>query len=295
MLLRTFALITLLGVSPLSLQEFVRPADWTKAVEPFRIADDLWYVGSAELTAFLLTSPDGHVLIDAPLEENVGMVLANVRALGFDPADIRVQLASHGHFDHVGGIAAIVAAAGSELILSEADADLIADGGASDDLLGDTATYPAATATRTVAHLETVTVGPIELTAHLTPGHTRGCTTWSGTATIGGEALEFVSVCSLTVLPGTRLLGSAPSYPGIARDFCASVEHLESLAPDLFLASHASFIRLDGKLEALRAGEPRAFVDPEGYRRWVARARERIEQELARQGEPGGCAAVLER
>jgi metallo-beta-lactamase class B len=269
-----------------------QPAEWTRPIEPFRIAGPLYYVGTADLASYLLATPAGHVLIDVPLDENASLVLANIRKLGFDPSDVKIQLASHAHFDHVGGIATALRTTGAQLAVSEHDAKLLGDGGKGDFLLGDTASYPPAKADRILRHGERVRLGGVTLTAHLTPGHTRGCTTWSATLEDGGETLEMVSVCSLSVLQGYRLAGADPSYPGIARDYCTSVETLRSLRPDLFLGAHGSFFGLLDKVERLRAGDRRAFVDPGGYRRWVERAAERIEATLREQGVAGGCAEV---
>lgn len=269
------------------------PANWTQAIEPFEIAAGLYYVGSADLTSFLITTSEGHILIDAPMQENVELIRGNIEKLGFDPAGVEIQLASHGHFDHTGGVASMIEITGAKLLLSEQDAILVGNGGRGDFFLGDRAAYLPATADRTIGHLETVTLGGITLTAHLTPGHTRGCTSWSGRARIDGETFEWVSVCSLTALNGYQLVGPEPSYPGIAVDFCSSIEHLRSLRPDIFLASHGSFIGLDEKSQALAAGDRRAFVDPAGYTDYLDRASASIESTLMNQGQPGGCAAVL--
>jgi metallo-beta-lactamase class B len=136
-------------------------------------------------------------------------------------------------------------------------------------------------------------VGRWTLTAQVTPGHTPGCTSWSGTATIGGAPVTFVSVCSLSVLGFYRLVGPDATFPGMGEAFCRSVETLRGLSPDLFLAPHGSFIDLEEKLAALRGGNARAFVDPEGYRSWVDRAAATIESTLADQGHTGGCAALV--
>ena len=269
------------------------PANWTEAIEPFAIADGLYWVGSADLSSYLFTSDAGHILIDAPLEENVDLVLRNVEKLGFKPKDIKIVLASHGHYDHTGGMATMLERTGAQLLLSPEEAKLVGAGGKGDFFLADRAAYKPAQAARTLRHLETVRVGNRELTAHFTPGHTKGCTSWSGTVKIAGRDQTFVSICSLTVLPGYVLAGDRPSYPGIARDYCSSVAHLRTLTPDVFLASHGSFIGMADKAAKLRAGDARAFVDPAGYRAYLDRAQQQIEKTLADQGADGGCERVL--
>jgi len=268
------------------------PANWTEAVEPVRIADDLYYVGTAGLAAFLLVSDEGHILIDAPLAVNVPLILDNVRALGFDPSDIRVLVASHAHFDHVGGVAAMLEATGADLVLSEADAVFVREG--RDFGLGELEEgYPPATPDRIVNHLSTVRVGDIELTAHLTPGHTPGCTTWSGEVRIEGDPHTFVTVCSLSVLAGYVITGDDATYPGQAHDYCRSVAHLESLDPDIFLAAHPGWFGFGPKRRARAAGDAAAFVERDRYREYLAAARAAIETRLEEEGVPGGCEAVL--
>lgn len=276
---------------PVHGQEPEFPPSWTEAVEPVRIADDLYYVGSAGLAAYLFTSEAGHVLIDAPMRENVPLLLDNIRALGFDPSDIRVLLASHAHFDHVGGMAGMLEATGAELVLSEADAVYVGDG--ANFGLGVSGAYPPARAARTIGHLETVRMGDIELTAHLTPGHTPGCTSWSGTVRIAGEPYTFVSICSLTVLSMYRIAGGEPTYPGQGRDFCESVAHLESLDPEIFLAAHPGWFGFGPKRRARAGGDVTAFVERERYREYLARAKAAIETRLAEEGVRGGCEALL--
>jgi len=264
-------------------------ATWTEPVTPFAIADDLYYVGTAGLSSFLLTSPEGHVLIDATLAENVPLLLENIRSLGFDPHDVRLLLASHAHFDHVAGMASMREATGAELLMSEADAPFAREGR---DFGLDTEGYPPVSPDRTLRDLETVRVGDLELTAHVTAGHTPGCTSWSGTVHVEGQPATFTSICSLSVLD-YRLVGPEAIYPGQGRDFCRSVAQLRALAPDLFLAAHPGFFRLPAKRAALEAGDRRAFVDPEGYAVFLDRAEAAIEKALAAQGHVGGCAALL--
>src|SRR5690606_13390659 len=155
-----------------------------------------------------------------------------------------------------------------------------------------TAGYTAVTPARTISHLETVRVGDVELSAHLTPGHTPGCTTWSGEVRIEGQPLTFVSVCSLSVLGNYRLVGDDPTYPGQGADYCRSLEHLRSLDPDSFLGAHGGWFGIQRKLAAVRAGDTRAFVGGSEYEEYLDRAASSIEATLAEQGHTGGCAAL---
>lgn len=285
------ALAAIVGRGDLRAQGFAS-ASWTEATDPVRIADELYYVGTRGLSSFLFTTDQGHVLLDATLAENVPLVLANIRRLGFDPSDIRFLIASHAHFDHVGGMAAMLEATGAELVLSEADAPFVAAG--ADFGLGDlTAGYPSAAPARTIAHLDTVRVGDLALVAHITPGHTPGCTSWGGEVHIAGVPRGFVSVCSLSVLPNYRIVGADPTYPGQARDYCRSVAHLGGLTPDIFLGAHPGWFGLPEKAAAAAAGDREAFVDPDGYRAYVSEAGAAIEKALREAGVAGGCTAVV--
>ena len=286
--LRLLAALAVIGgaAAPLAAQ-----SDWTEPLEPFQIGEGLYYVGTAGLAAYLFTSEEGHILIDVPLDENVERVAANIRALGFDPADVEIQLASHAHFDHVGGLARMGEITGAALVVSEADARYVREG--RDFGLPGLDGYPAAPVDRTVRHLETVELGPWRLTAHVTPGHTAGCTSWGGDVVIEGRSYGFVSVCSLTVLGNYRLVGPGATYEGQGRDYCASLAHLRTLSPDVFLAPHGGFYGLDEKLAARRSGDALAFVERERYARYLDDAERSIERTLEEQGHRGGCAALL--
>jgi metallo-beta-lactamase class B len=264
-------------------------SNWTQPIEPFEIADDLYYVGSADLAAYLFTSEEGHILLDVPLEDNVGLIVGNIRRLGFDPEDIEILIASHSHYDHVGGLALMRAITGARVVLSAADAEIVAKGGEGPTGAG---AYTPIHADQTIAHLGTVSVGGWTLTAQLTPGHTPGCTSWSGNAAIGGEELTFAFVCSLSVLEGYRLVGPDATFPGMGVAYCRSLSILRGLSPDIFLAPHGSFIDLDEKVTRLRGGDLRAFVDPDGYTAYLERAATTIERTLAEQGHVGGCATL---
>lgn len=283
---------SMLLASPTAALAQIGGPEWTNPRQPFQIADNLYYVGTEDLSSYLFTSSEGHILIDAPLDENVPQIVANIRSLGFAPADIRIQLVSHAHLDHVGGIAAMERITGAELVVSERDAPFVR-AGRDFGLEGITDGYPPAVVTRTIGDLETVRLGDIALTAHLTPGHTPGCTSWSGSVRIEGQPYDFVSVCSLSVLGNYRLGADDPTYEGQARDYCTSVAHLEGLHPDIFLGAHASWFGIDEKEQRRLAGDARAFVERDMYRSYLAAARTSIERRVAQAGYAGGCAALV--
>lgn len=254
--------------------------------EPFRIAGNLYYVGATGVTAFLLTGPNGHVLIDGGYPETAPLIAGSISRLGFDIRDVELLLNSHAHFDHAGGLRELQEASGAELWISEADAATIAGGGAGDRTFGPLrflglGRFPAARVDRTFADGDTVRVGPVELTAHVTAGHTPGCTTWSFVVRHAERDLRAVSVCSLSLLPFMKF-GEQESYPGIRADFERSFRTLRSLPVDIFLGAHGSFFELPRKRsESLDAGgavDP--FLDREGYLAYLDRAERRFREAL---------------
>lgn len=278
----------LAGLVPASLA--AQPESWTEEMAPVRIADDLYYVGTVGLAAFLFTSDDGHVLIDAPMDQNVPAILRSIRAAGFDPEDVRLHLATHAHYDHVGGFAALVRETGSPVRMSERDAPFAVSG---EDFGIEGDGFPGFAVGRPVVDGEVIRVGRSTLTAQLTPGHTPGCTSWSGTVTLGGEPRRFVLVCSLSVLSMYRLTGDDPTYPGHGADYCRSLTRLRSLSPDIFLSNHGGFFSLTEKAAAVEAGQSDAFVDAAAYRDFLDSAGRSIEEALTTEGHVGGCSTLV--
>ena len=266
------------------------PPNWTEAVAPFAVADDLYYVGTAELGSFLFTSTAGHILLDVPMEENVDRVQSSIESLGFSLRDVRLLVISHAHFDHVGGLAEMKRRTGAEVVVLPASVELLESGGLTDFFLSpEDAAFPPVNVDRTLPPGGSVRLGPWELTAHWTPGHTRGCTSWGAEVRVAGVPRKALVVCSLTVLPGYQLVGESPSYPDIGQDFCRSASHLASLSIDVFLANHASFFGAMPK----RSGGVKAFVDPTRYERYLERARHRIQTVLGEQsGSTGSWSAA---
>ena len=241
--------------------------------EPFRIAGNFYYVGANDVTSFLITGPAGHVLIDGGYSATPPLILASIATLGFDIRDVKVILNSEPHMDHAGGLSALQQASGAELWASEASANAIASGGDDPNMavlpwrvlfwIG-IVSYPAARVDHRFKDGDTIRVGPIALTAHVTGGHTRGCTSWSFKVRDGDRDLDVMSACSLKVMLGAR-------YPEQRADLERSFRVLRSLPVDIWVTSHARFWGRYRKFVASQTAKNPAdsFVDPEGYRAYI--------------------------
>ena len=246
--------------------------------EPFRIAGNFYYVGANDATSFLITGPEGHVLLDGGYPEIPPLIMASIKNLGFDIRDVKVLLNSEPHVDHAGGLAALQQASGAELWASEASANVIASGGDDPNMpvlpwkvLGwiGIGGYPAARVDHRFKDGDTIRVGPIALTAHVTGGHTRGCTSWSFKVRDGDRDLDVVSACSLKVVLGAR-------YPEQGADLERSFRVLRSLPADIWVTSHARWWGRYRKFVASQTAKNPAdpFIDPEGYRAYIDTAEE---------------------
>lgn len=257
---------------------------WNRPVEPFKVFGALHYVGANDITSYAFATPDGLILLDGGFPETAPIVLANLAKLGFRIEDVKILINSHAHFDHAGGLAELAAKSGAQVLASARDADQLEAGGKGDFAWGDEGTFPPVEVDRRLADRDTVTLGGVTLTAHVTAGHTRGCTTWTATLEEAGERREAVFVCSVSVPdPAAYRLADNPRYPEIADDYAATYERLRSFAPDLFFAAHGGFFGLDGKRARLAAGEKAVdvFTDREGYRAYLDRNEQRFRELLA--------------
>jgi metallo-beta-lactamase class B len=240
--------------------------------EPFRIAGNLYYVGANDATSFLLTGPGGHVLIDGGYPASVDLVTASIAALGFDVRDVRVLLNTDPHGDHAGALAALKEASGAEVWASAWSAGTLGSGGDDPDIawpmrallrsriLG----YPGVRVDHVFEDGDTIRVGPIALTAHVTGGHTRGCTSWSFAVREGERDLDVVALCALGMMELSQ-------YPGQREDFDRTFEVLRGLPVDIWVAEHARYWDRYPKFVAHQTAEdPVApFIDPEGYRAFL--------------------------
>lgn len=255
---------------------------WNRQIEPFRIAGNLYYVGVADVSSYLITTPQGHILLDAGFRESAPIVEANVQKLGFRVADIRLLLISHGHYDHVSGMAAIQAHTRATLLANPVEVPLLRRGGKGDFAFGDTYPFPPLVPARLLHDGEDVRLGDAVLTAHFTPGHTKGCTSWTTTIRDGERSLHVVFPCSVSA-PGYQLVDN-PKYPGIQKDFAATFTLLRALPCDVFLGMHSWDFALPEKIRA-RAADPsrNPFIDPEGYRRFLDRGQAAIRETVLKQ------------
>ena len=268
------------------------PPVWTEPIAPFRIIGNVHYVGSAELASFLITTPEGHILIDAPMEENVPRILQSIRTLGFKPEDIRILLNTHAHFDHAGGLAEIKRLTGARLMLSAADAELAARGGLNDFAFGDSGPYPKVVADRILRDGEKITLGGQTLTAIATPGHTKGGTSWSFDVVDGGKTFRVLIANSMTA-PGYDL-ASNEAYPTIMDDYRASFERLKNEKTDVFLAPHGSFFQLRRRRAAAVSGDMEAFVDREALPAYLSLMQEQVEEQHRNQADEQEIRRVLD-
>src|SRR5215470_222424 len=227
-------------------------AEWNQPVKPFHIIGNIYYVGATEVSSFLITTPSGHILLDSGFAETVPMILKNIVELGFSAKDVKVLINSHAHYDHAGGLAELKRVTGARLALSAADADAISKGGKGDSQWGDTLAFEPATADRVLKDGDKVELGGVEMTARLTPGHTKGCTTWTTKVTEGGKQYDVVFVGSTTA-PDYKLANNA-EYPGIVQDYFATFALLKSLPCDVFLGPHGSFFGMKKKISLLASG-----------------------------------------
>lgn len=258
--------------------------DWTEPFPAYKIAGNLYYVGSKGLASYLVTTAEGHILINSSLEQSVPLIQKSLESLGFKLSDVKILLISHAHWDHDAGSAAIKALSGAKYFVMDGDVPVVESGGKADFQYGSfpDALYPATKVDRVLKDGDEVRLGGAVLVAHLTPGHTKGCTTWTMKVQDAGKTLDAVIVGSPNVNPGYKLVEN-PAYPQIAEDFARTFRALEGLRCDLFLGAHGSYFGMEPKYPLAATKGAAAFVDPSGYAAYVADRKQAFEAELAKQ------------
>ena len=277
----TVLIFTLLLVSAASAQN---SPDWTEPFPPFRIAGDLYYVGSKGLANYLITTPQGNILINSDLEANVPMIEASIEKLGFHLKDTKILLISHAHWDHDAGSAKIKEMTGASYMVMDGDVPVVESGGKTDFQYGSNRDflYPPTKVDRVLHDGDTVRLGGAVLVAHLTPGHTKGCTTWTMRVAEGGKTYDVVIVGSPNINPGYKLVHNK-NYPQIAADYERMWSVLKSLPCDIFLGAHGGYFGLQEKYALLRNGAANPFIDPSGYKKFVSEKEQDFRTELAKQ------------
>jgi metallo-beta-lactamase class B len=246
-----------------------------------RVIGNVYYVGSKNLASYLITTPDGHILINSGFEETVPLIRASVESLGFKMRDIKILLASHAHSDHVAGHALAQELTGAKVYVMRGDDDVISLGGEGQYLYADSR-WPACRVDVVLNDGDEVKLAGETLVARLTPGHTRGCTTWTWLATEGDKKFDVVVIGSPNVNPGYRLVDNM-DYTEIAEDFGKTFKVLQALPCDVFLGAHGAYYDLPAKFERVKNSDQNPFIDPAGYREYVTLKEKAFHKTLAEQ------------
>lgn len=275
------AIVPALPVAGVSAHRAQSDPSWRQRFDAVRIVGNVYYVGTRGLSSFLIVTPAGGIIIDSGEAETVPFIRASVEKLGFRLSDIKILLTGHAHFDHVGGHADLQRLTGAKVMVMDADRQAL-ESGVDRSALGGPGWKPVAV-DRVLKDGDTVTLGGITLTAHLTPGHTQGCTTWTMEAGQGGRKYQVAFTGSVTINEGVHLVGNT-RVPAIAEHYAQAFRVLHALEADVFVAQHGDVFALEEKARRA-AADPRVnpFVDPEGYQRFVERSEQAYLKQLAQE------------
>lgn len=247
----------------------------------YRIIGNIYYVGASDITSYLITTPAGHILINTGYEDTPPIIRDGILKLGFKLEDVKILLNSQAHFDHVAGQARMQKLTGAKIYSSAREVAVLESGGKADPRWGREQTYPAVKVDHVVRDLEEITLGGVTLVAHMTPGHSIGCTTWTMRVPDGDKVYDVVIVGGTTINPGVKFVG-APTYPGIADDYARTFRILRGLKCDVFLGAHGGYYGMAAKYEKMKAGaEVNPFIDPEGYRMFIDQSEKTFQEKLA--------------
>lgn len=253
---------------------------WNQPQKPFHVIGNIYYVGMAGVSAFLITTPQGHILTDGGLPESVPFIEQNIQTLGFKLGDVKILLNSHAHFDHSGGLARLKADTGAKFYASTGDKPFLESGHIPYGPSAQIDTAPV-TVDRAMKDGESFSLGGVTMTANVMPGHTKGCTSWTMPLTEMGVTHKVMFFCSISVA-GNPLAGT-PAYPTIVSDYRASFARLKKMQADIFFAPHGGQFGMTDKLARMKPGAPNPFIDAGELQRFTARAEQAFDKELAKQ------------
>lgn len=258
--------------------------EWRQPFPAFKLIGNVYWVGTYDLSTYLITTDAGHILVNTGFEDTVPLIAEGVEKLGFKMSDVKILTATHAHGDHVAGLAALVRLTGAQVVMSEADSVLLEDGGISDFRFGDprNPSFEPVKVDRRLKDQDTISLGGFTLTAHHHPGHTKGATSFTLTVREGGRDYRVVIANMGSINPGVTVNGM-PKYPAIGDDYARTFAAQKALGVDVFLASHAAQFRMHEKYKPGDAYDPNRFVDPDGYRAAVERLETTYREQLARE------------
>lgn len=257
--------------------------EWTRPFPAHRIIGNVYYVGTYDLACYLITTPQGNILINTGVEGSAPLIKASVESLGFNLKDTKILLATHAHYDHTAAMAELKRITGARFLASDADAPVFEDGGKSDPLFTDLKfRFEPVKVDGRLKDRQKISLGGTELTVYSHPGHTRGSVSYGLTIAENGRNYHVLIANMGTINPGTILIGNK-KYPQIADDYARTFREQKKLACDIFLSSHASQYRLHDKWKPGQAYSPDTFVDPEGYKAAVAQAETNYLEWLAKE------------
>jgi metallo-beta-lactamase class B len=257
------------------------PANWTAPFPPFRVIDNIYYVGSAGLSAWLIKTPKGLILLDVGVPANADRVEKNIQTLGFNLKDVKILLNSHAHFDHSGGLAKLKVDTGAQMVASAGDKDALEEGVYPGWEQNHALDFPPVKVDRVIGDGDKVTLGSVTLTARILPGHTAGATAYLMPVTEAGVRHEVIFFPSASV--AANRLAPNPQYPGIVADYRKTFARLKTIDADVYLAPHAEFFDLQSKRAAMGPGKPNPFVKPGEFQAAVATFEKDFDAALAKQ------------
>jgi metallo-beta-lactamase class B len=256
--------------------------DWTRPFAPFRMIGNIYWVGSYDLSSFLITTPRGHILINTGVGDTATQIKASVERLGFKLEDVKILTTTQGHYDHVAGMAELKRMTGARLLVEEQDKELLESGGKKDFRFGDTpdAQFEPATVDGTFKDSDTIALGGTVLTAHHHPGHTKGSTSFTLNVREGAKSYRVIIANMASINPGVNVTGM-PTYARIGDDYARTFKLQKDMQIDVWLASHASQFKLHDKYKPGDPFKADRFVDPLGFKAAVAQLEKRYREQLA--------------
>ena len=273
-----FMLVLAICIAPISAYGQT-PHAGNNPIPPYQVIGNIYYVGADDITAYLITTSEGHIVINAGYEDTAPIVEAGIRQLGFSPSDVKILLNGQAHYDHVAGLHALQIATGARIWSSEAEVPVLESGGAKDLRFAKEYTYPPVQVDHVVHDGEELKLGGVTLVAHMTPGHSIGCTTWTMKVFDAGRQYDVVFVGGTTINPGIRLVRN-PTWPGIASDYEKTFRILHGLPCDVFLGAHGGYYGMREKMKRM-GGAQNPFIDHEGYVRFIENAEKTFQAQVA--------------